>query len=63
MSEARPEQVTPICKLDEQGGFNCFNILRQIFPFPVSSGHTFLAFVLELMKTALLNMLCPKDKS
>ena len=63
MSEAHPEQVIPICKLDEQRGFNCFNILRQIFPFPLSSGHTSLAFVLQLMKTALLNMLRPKDKS
>lgn len=23
-----------LCKLDEQRGFNCFNILHQIFPFP-----------------------------
>lgn len=63
MSEAHPEQVIPICKLDEQRGFNCFNILHQIFPFPLSSGHTPLAFVLQLMKSALLNMLRPKDKS
>ena len=63
MSESHPEQVIPISKLDEQRGFNCFNILRQIFPFPLSSGHTSLAFVLQLMKTALLNMLRPKDKS
>lgn len=36
-------------------GLNCSTILCQTFPFPLSSGHTSLAFVLQLMKTTLLN--------
>lgn len=55
VSQAHPEQVISICKLDEQQWFNYSNILCQTFPFSASFEHTYLAFFFK--KKSLLKLL------